>query len=228
MVSERTGKISVSIPKFSIPVESVPVLKEKGDVTVRASLSNHERALMFVLLREPAAGVPLVNLPKRARWKVDRVAEVLARLVSDGWVRIVEARVQVALWAAVWLDHELSPSGKRWKAVRATLRVQELDFEPVDDRQVHERAFVLTGSDVVWRELHRRDCDCAACCEGNPPSATRPRPISCATCNGRPLPPLWECLRCGRGGRDRWLPPLPKPRKRIARSSDNTLKGGRA
>ncbi|MDR3639505.1 MAG: hypothetical protein P4L84_37235 [Isosphaeraceae bacterium] len=208
-------------------VELKRVVTAKGGGVVRVRLTDNERALLVALLKGPVAGVPLAKLPERVGWRVERVAEVLSPLIAGKWVEVVEPRVRLAAWAAVWLDHQATASGRRWRPIRAVPRYPELGFDPVDEERGREHSFVLTGSDAIWREIHRRNCDCCACREGEPPSGTRPRPPSCATCKGRPLPPLWECLRCGRGGRDRHLPPLPTPRRPAPKTTDDGLKGGR-
>jgi hypothetical protein len=194
---------------------------------VRVRLTDHERALLFALLRQPVAGVPLEKLPRCVGWNAERVADVLAPLINAGWVEVAAPSVRLAEWAAAWLDHEAIASTGLWRPIAVNPWHEPLAFEPLSAEREEEHAFVLTGSDAVWRELHARDCDCGACRDGAPPSGTRPRPPSCATCKGRPLPPLWECLRCGRGGRDRLRPPLPKVRKRLPARRNDGLKGGR-
>jgi hypothetical protein len=194
---------------------------------VQVRLSDRERALLLALLRQPAAGVPLGSVPRCVGWKAGPVSDVLAGLVAGRWVEIDGPLVRVSPWAAAWMDHEPSAGGRRWRPVDAGRRCESLDREPAGREPGREQAFVLTGADVVWRELHRRGCPCGACRDGAPPSGTRPRPGSCATCKGRPLPPLWECLRCGRGGRDAQRPPLPKVRNATPAHRPDGLKGGK-
>ncbi len=205
-------------------------------------LSDDEFGLLQTLLREPIAGVAPGELAGSLGWEPMRVATVLANLLNGQWVEISQGGASVALtpWAAVWLDHETSDDGLRWLPVRALVPHVELTFEPADTRSSdamprERRAFpkrrepganhripltvfpevVLAGGRYAWlpwRERHRRRCECTAC--QLEVSATKPPRKFCLSAHGRKLPPLWECLECGCGGRDHLLPRHPKVRTR--------------
>jgi hypothetical protein len=195
---------------------------------MRVHLSDRERALLLALLRQPAAGVVLERLPRCVGWRPARVAEVLAPLVERGCVEVAPPHVRVVPWAAAWLDHEPAGGGRWWRRVSTGQAYASLGDEPPDVPRGGERTFVLTGPDIVWRELHRRGCGCAACRDGAPPTGTRPRPAECSACKGRPLPRHWECLRCGRGGRDALRRALARSRTRCAHPGGGGPNGGQA
>ena len=159
----------------------------------------------------------LSDLPRLLGWPAERAAEAVAELHGGDWVVIAgkPPLARLTPWARVWATERI----RRHRTVADPDRF-------IDDRYLPGGAplGILTGCATAWRELHRYGCRCETC-KGAVPSATRPRPAVCSACKGKPLPPLWECLRCGRGGRDRMLRPLPRPVVTAVRDDDG-LKGG--
>jgi len=153
------------------------------------------------------------------RWKPERAAKAVAELHASEWVTIDGDDAAAIVGLTEWAQFHIAERFVKHRTIANPDRL-------VDDRYLPGGVpiGILTGCATAWRELHRYGCRCETC-KGAVPSATRPRPAVCSACKGKPLPPLWECLRCGRGGRDRMLRPLPRPVVTAVRDDDG-LKGG--
>lgn len=201
-------------------------------------------SVLWTVLKAPCAPA---GLPALMRWPLVlptgadeelpgpdlvRAAVAVSPLLAAGWLTLAgdPPRLAVSRWARIVLVERI-PRRQHFDRGKLEAAGPALPRHYSDD----DRVKTLVGSDWVYRERHRVDCPCLCC--AREVSGTKPRFAGpCPVCKGLRLPPLWECLVCGRGGRDWKWPPLPRarpiapapPPATACRKAGRVLKGGRA